>query len=151
MSSMTPKPPIASKFDLSLPEASSSGSRDSDLSMPKKRQAGEEYLLRLTGVNSKRFVISYFNINKVSLQYKWPIMRPITDNLCPYLGKSERDKTTKLGARFLGRSQETEHSEKVQLTHSDHSSLTKVGSETTTETKHPSRTHGKNSAERRTH
>ena len=69
-------------------------------------------------------------------------MKPITDNLCPYLGKSERDKTTKLGARFLGRSQETEHPEKVQLTHSDNSSLTKICPETTTETKHPLRTQG---------
>ena len=69
-------------------------------------------------------------------------MKPITDNRCPYLGKSERDKTTKLGARFLGRSQETEHSEKVQLTHSDHLSLTKAGPETTKETKHPLRTQG---------
>ena len=40
--------------------------------------------------------------------------KPITDHLYPNLGKSERDRILKLGARFLGRNQETERSEKVQ-------------------------------------
>ena len=46
---------------------------------------------------------------------------PVTDNLCPYLGKSECDRILKLGARFLGRNQEIERSEKVQHYLSDES------------------------------